>query len=81
MALHHSQTGRHMINIGSYMSVHVLLNLLKSWGKAIKYEAFCNKFNKFTYTGVRKLDSIYHMALKITLKSHFWHENVKILSL
>ena len=26
------------------------------------------------------LDSIYHMTLKkITLKSQFWHENVKIL--
>ena len=25
------------------------------------------------------LDSIYHMSLKITLESHFWRENVKIL--
>ena len=25
------------------------------------------------------LDSIYHMTLKITLKSHFWHENIKLL--
>ena len=44
------------------MSVHVLLNLLKSWGKVIKCEAFRNLFNKFNNTGARMLDSIYHMT-------------------
>ena len=51
------------------MSAHVLLNLLKSWGKAIKWEAFylffCNEFNKFNNTGAQMLDSIYHMTLEL----------------
>ena len=40
---------------------------------------FRNEFNKFNNTRVRMLDSIYHMTN--TLKSHFWHKNVIILSL
>ena len=48
------------------MSAHVLLNLLNSWGKVMKYEA---EFNKFNSTGAQMLDSISHMTselLKIT---------------
>ena len=56
------------------MSAHVLLNLLKSWGKEIKCE-----FNKFNNTRARMLDSIYHMTN--TLKYHFWRKNVIIVSL
>ena len=45
---------------GSYMSVHVLLNLLKELRKRDKMRGFPsilfifrNKFNKFNYTGAR----------------------------
>ena len=34
-----------------------------------------NEFNKFKYTGVRMLDSIYH------LKSHLWHQNAMYATL
>ena len=40
---------------------------------------FRNEFNNFNNTRARMLDYIYHM--KNTLKSHFWHKNVKIVSL
>ena len=42
---------------GSYMSAHVLLNLLN--------EFFSNEFNKFNNTRARMLDSIYHMTLRL----------------
>ena len=52
----------------------VLLNLLKELGKKDKVRGsayhrigFPNKFNKFSDTGARLQDSVYHM----TLKSHF----------
>ena len=52
------------------MSAHVLLNLLSELGKSDKMRGlqsisslFCNKFNKFSITGARMLDSIYHMTL------------------
>ena len=68
------------------MSAHVLLNLLNKLGKRDKMRGlpsilslFRNEFNKFNNTGARTLDSIYHMTY--TLKSHFWHKNVIILSL
>ena len=63
------------------MSGHVLLNLLNELRKRYKCQA-CRAFNLFSNeliifnnTGARMFDSIYHM----TLESHFWHENVKIL--
>ena len=40
---------------------------------------FPNEFNKFNNKRARMLDSIYHMTN--TLKSHFWHKNVILLSL
>ena len=53
------------------MSAHELLNLLNKLEKKIRCEAFLsgfpNEFNKFSNTGARMQDSIYHM----TLKSHF----------
>ena len=68
------------------MSAHVLLILLNELGKSDKMRGlpsilllFRNEFNKFNNTGVRMLDSIYHMTN--TLKSHFWRKNVIILSL
>ena len=71
---------------GSYMSAHVLLNLLNELGKRDKMRGlpsilslFRNEFNKFNNTRARMLDSIYHMTN--TLKSHFWRKNVMILSL
>ena len=73
-------------NRGSYMSAHVLLNLLNELGKRDKMRGlpsilslFRNEFNKFNNTRARMLDSIYHMTN--TLKSHFWRKNVIILSL
>ena len=65
------------------MSARVLLNLLNKLRKSDKMRGlpsiislFCNKFNKFNNTGARMLDSY-----KIILKSHFWRQNVIILSL
>ena len=71
---------------GSYMSAHVLLNLLNELGKRDKMRGlpsilslFRNEFNKFNNTRARMLDSIYHMTN--TMKSHFWRKNVIILSI
>ena len=71
---------------GSYMSAHVLLNLLNELGKRDKMRGlpsilslFPNEFNKFNNTRARMLDSIYHMTN--TLKPDFWRKNVIILSL
>ena len=71
---------------GSYMSAHVLLNLLNELGKRDKMRGlpsilslFRNEFNKLNNTRARMLDSIYHMTN--TLKSFFWRINVIILSL
>ena len=59
-------------NLGSYMSAHVLMNLLNQLRKRDKMRdlpsilsLFRNKFNKFNNTGSRMLDSIYHMTLKL----------------
>ena len=69
-----------MINRGSYISAHVLLNLLNELGKRDKMRGWPsilsllrNEFNKFNNTRARMLD--------ITLKSHFCRKNVIILSL
>ena len=63
------------------MKAHVL-NLLNELGKRDKMRGlpsivslFCNEFNKFNNTRSQMLDSIYHM------KSRFWRENGRILSL
>ena len=57
---------------GSYMSAHVLLNLLNKFGKRDKmrgllsiFSLFRNKFNKFNNTRARMLDSIYHITLRL----------------
>ena len=58
------------INRGSYMSAHVLLNLLNELRKIDKMRGwsilslFCNEFNKFNKTRAQMLDSIYHMILR-----------------
>ena len=53
-------------NRGSYMSAHVLLNLLNELGIRDEMRGllsilsrFCNKFNKLNKTRARMLDSIY----------------------
>ena len=76
----------HDLYRGSYMSAHVLLNLLNELGKRDKMRSlpsilslFRNEFNKLNDTRVRMLDSIYHMTN--TLKSHFWRKKVIIASL
>ena len=60
------------VNRGSYMSAHVLLNLVNELRKIDKMQGlssisslFLNKCNKFNNTGVRMLDLIYHMTLKL----------------
>ena len=60
------------MNRGSYMSAHVLLNLLNELGKRDKMRGlpsilslFRNEFNKFNNTGVQILDSIYRMTLRL----------------
>ena len=54
---------------GSYMSAHVLLNLLNELGKRDKMRGlpsilslFRNEFNKYNKTRAQMLDSIYHMT-------------------
>ena len=54
------------------MSAHVLLNLLSELGKRDKMRGlpsilsfFRNELNKFNHTGVRMLDSIYHMTSRL----------------
>ena len=56
----------------SYMSAHVLLNLLNELGKRYKMRGlpsilslFRNEFNKFNNTRARMLDSINHMKLRL----------------
>ena len=67
-----AQSSNFKINRGSYMSVHVLLNLFNEFGKRDKMRGlpsilslFRNKFNKFNNTRARLLGSIYHMILKL----------------
>ena len=72
----------HIIYRGSYMSAHVLLNLLNELRKRDKcafYRFFATSIiNSINHnTGARMLHSIYHM----TLKSHLSRENIKILHL
>ena len=59
-------------------NAHILLNSLNELGKSDKMRGlpsilslFRNKFNNFNNTRARLLDSIYHMALRLLLKSHF----------
>ena len=61
-----------VIHRGSYMSAHVLLNLLNELGKRDKMRClpsilslFRNEFNKFNNTRARMLDSSYHMTLRL----------------
>ena len=55
----------------SYMSAHVLLNLLNGLGKRDTMQGllsilplFCNGLNKFNNTRAQMLDYIYHMTLR-----------------
>ena len=57
---------------GTYMSAHVLLNLLNELRKRDKMRGlpsilslFRNEFNKFNNTRARMLDSIYHMTQRL----------------
>ena len=57
---------------GSYMSVHVLLNLSNEFEKRDKMRGlpsilslFRSELNKFNNTRARMLDSIYHMTLRL----------------
>ena len=57
---------------GSFVSAHVLLNLLNELGKRDKMRGLPsilslprNEFNKFNNTRARLLDSVYHMTLRL----------------
>ena len=61
-----------LINRGTYISAHVVFNLLNELGKRDKMRGlpsilslFRNEFNKFNITRARMLDSIYQMALRL----------------
>ena len=77
-----------IINRGSYISAHVLLNLLKELRKRVKVRGlpsilslFCNKFNKFNNTRALMLDYIYHMTLRLLWNLISAVKNVITLSL
>ena len=60
------------IHRGSYMSAHVLLNLLHELRKSDKMRGlpsilsfFRNEVNKFNNIRARMIDSIYHMTLRL----------------
>ena len=62
----------YVIDRGSYMSAHVLLNLLnklgkryKMWGLPSILSLFRKEFDKINNTGARMLDSIYHTTFKL----------------
>ena len=56
-----AQCHYYALNRGSYMSAHVLLNLLNELRKRDKFY----EFNKFNNTGAPLLDYIYHMTLRL----------------
>ena len=63
---------KNSVHRGSYMSAHVLLNLLNEFGNRDKTRGlptilslFRNEFNKFNNTRARMLDSIYHMTSRL----------------
>ena len=65
----------YIIKKGSYMSAHVLLNLLSELKKNDKMRGvssilslFCNEFNKFNNTRARMLDYIYHTTIRLISK-------------
>ena len=61
----------YIINGGSYMTAHVLSNLLNEFSKREKMRGLPSIIslvrNEFNNTGARMLDSIYHMTLKMIL--------------
>ena len=66
-----AEVGKVGLNRGSYMTAHVLMILLNELGKRDRMRGLPsilslsrNTFNKLNNTGVRMLDSIYHMTLK-----------------
>ena len=59
-------------NLRSYLSAHVLMNLLNELRRRDKMEGlpsilslFCNEFDKFNNTSARMSDFIYHMTLRL----------------
>ena len=65
-------SNKDMIYRGSYISSHVLLNLLNELRKKDKMRGlpsilslFRNEFNKFNNTRSRMLDFIYHITLRM----------------
>ena len=76
-----SGTKSNSTNRGSYMSAHVLLNLLNELGKRDKMRGlpsilflFRNEFNKLNKLWAQMLDSIYQRTLYYEF--HFLRKNV-----
>ena len=69
----YSDRENHVLHGGSYMSAHVLLNLLNELGKRDKMRGLPsilslfrnNEFNKFNNTRAQMLDSLYHMTFRL----------------
>ena len=79
----------YVLNRGSYMSAHLLLNLLNELKKEIKCEA-CWAFYPFFATSLinsvilyKSMNVRFYLSydIKITLKSHFCSKNIIFLSL
>ena len=69
------------------MSAHALLSLSnesrnrdKMRGLPSIFSLFRDEFNNLNNTGARILDSIYHIYIRIILKSYFWRKNVRVIS-
>ena len=61
-----------MINMGSYISAHVIFNTLNKLGKRDQMRGLPsilvlsrNEFNKFNNTRARILDRIYHLIFRL----------------
>ena len=63
---------------GSYMSAHVLLNLLNELGKSDEMRGLQSILSLFAMSLLNSIiqDSFLSNDIKITLKSHFWHEKL-----
>ena len=75
----------HEINRESYMSAHVLLNLLnelgkrdKMWGLPSILSLIRSKFNKFNKSGAQILDSVYHMICGMRFPTMWYFDKCRL---
>ena len=72
------------VHRGSYMSAHVLLNILNKLGKGDKMRGLAKHFITFFASLINliiqeheMLDSIDHTTLKLLSNHNFWHEKFR----